>query len=318
MRSLASQSGRVLDILAGNLIRLHDLHKALRALNAEGIHPVALKGFGLLQTHYRDALHRRPMADVDLLLEPQLTERAGKLLMALGYQENSSGTPSYALCRKSSYTKIDLHSGVWYLSPTEVKDFVSRCVYVELQGMPLRVPAPEDHLIYIAVHAVILHGHLRDMWLEDLHRLMSGEPDWSAIVRRACRAGLHTPLRLALERCAAVKGSQVPDAVLEKLVPAAGEGWRTQILETALEQPETPDIGHLLRFLFLKGSRAKAQALARQLFPSEEFLSRRYGLGSRPVFRHSLLRPLRTFGRSVRLLYRLANGGAALSGREAP
>ncbi len=306
--------GEGLDILAGNLIRLHELKIVLKSIHSRGIQPVALKGLALLQTVYSASLAERPMADLDLLVQPEELAPVQTVLNELGYRATVSGENSFVLQRGKSCTKIDVHTGIWHLSSREVREFIGRSRMVVRNGFALRVPIPEDHLIYIAVHAVLLHGHLRPMWLEDMHRLIGIVLDWEAVLRRGHRARVASPLRLALLQSARIRGSQVPEAAIDGLRTSGGNRWKDRFLQAVLQRGEIPDMGHFFCFLYLRHS--KMGALFRYLYPDKKFRQKRYSLGSRPaVLVYAGARPFIALGRTMRLFYRLAAGSTHRTSR---
>jgi hypothetical protein len=251
------------------------------------------------------------MADLDLLIRPRELAPAREALRELGYEASAAGDHSHVLRKGKSYTKIDLHLEISHLPPDELRAFIHRSERVELDGAPLSIPRLEDHVILTAVHAVVLHGHLRPMWLEDIHRLISCQLDWEAVLRRARRLGVTLPLWLAIKESCRVKGSVVPPEVFSRLSSPGGSRMQGWVLERILRRPEIPDMGHLLRFFFLRRQVLnrhflKMGALYRQLFPGREFLKRRYGLESKiSLLLHAVARPFLTARRALRLLYRI-------------
>jgi len=277
----------------------------MEALQEEGIEPLGLKGLALLSTIYSGELAARPLADVDLLIRPGEVEAAGEALGKLGFGRSPGGKHSHVLRRGRSFTKIDLHLQIDYLNGEDLRQLIGRARAVSWEGMRLRVPAPEDHLIYIAVHSVFHHGHLRPMWREDIRRLISGKIDWEAVLRRARRAEVALALGTALEACAGTGGLPVPPAVRRELLEGRRNRLSRWFLLKILGRPEIPDMGHLLQFLFLRRRLGKVPALYRQFFPGREFLKRRYGSRTGGgVLLHALARPIFTLRRITRLLYR--------------
>ena len=110
-------------------------------------------------------------------------------------------------------------------------------------------------------------------------------------------------------------GGEIPTSVLARLAPRGTDRLRSLLLERVLSRPETPEAGHLLRFVFRRGLRQKWRAARRHLFPGTEFLRRRYGVDStRAVARRGAMRPAETLGRTVRLAARLGGRTPARSG----
>ena len=287
-----------LDTLAQNVLRLADLDPLLDAFGARQLRPIALKGLALLHTIYDDELSARPMADLDLLVPPERLSEAEEVLLDQGYTRVPHHQSTFVGGEHG--TRIDLTDSIWYLDRAELQRFIARSTSVERDGRTLSVPALEDHLLFVATHAVVLHGQLRPAWQEDLRRLIAADPTWPDLVDRARRAGLTVPLSCALER-AVGQGAVVPTGVRETLAPRGTDRVRASILGGILGRPETHETGHLLRLLFRRESGGTVRALWKHVFPGREFIERRYGVKGRPaVLAHQAWRPASTALRTVR------------------
>ncbi|CAM5351667.1 nucleotidyltransferase domain-containing protein [Thauera mechernichensis] len=91
-----------------------------------------------------------------------------------------------------------------------------------------RVLAPEDMVLHSAAHLFFneFHKGLRDLY--DLHRLLTHFGDvpafWTVLRRRAFETGLEQPLNDALQHCARVFHTAVPEVELAQVVRA--RSWR--------------------------------------------------------------------------------------------
>jgi hypothetical protein len=75
---------------------------------------------------------------------------------------------------------VDLHDGPASLDTLDFDELASRAVSVTFGELTVRVPAPEDHLRILAVHA-LRHGMVRPLWLSDLAVAVESRPadfDW--------------------------------------------------------------------------------------------------------------------------------------------
>ena len=294
----ATETTTALDTLAQNVLRLADLDPLLDAFDARQLRPVALKGLALLHTIYDGELSARPMSDLDLLVPPERLGEAEEVLLDQGYTRVPHHQSTFVGGEHG--TRIDLTDSIWYLDREELQQFIARSNTIESDGRTISVPALEDHLLFVATHAVVLHGQLRPAWQEDLRRLVASDPSWPDLVERARATGLTVPLSCALES-AVEQGEMVPTGVRESLAPRGTDRLRASILGGVLGRPETHETGHLLRLLFRRESGGAWRALWGHLFPGREFIERRYGVKNRPaVLAHQAWRPASTALRTVR------------------
>lgn len=306
---------RSLDACATNLQLLHEVGRVARRLQRHGIGCLAIKGFALLQTEYRDDPWARSMVDADLLVPTQYLTDAGRILEHMGFKRTPGEQSSYSRRQGELSLRIDLHGRLWYLDSEGLREFWARS-YTPA-GSPVRVPASEDHAILIAAHAVVLHGQLRPAWLEDLARLACSEIDWVTLLARTRRLRMQVPVGVAL-RAVAARGIAVPAGALDMLEPRGLDRWRARILSRFLARPEISDVGHLLRLLAPGRGPSLPRALCGQLFPSRSFLRRRYRkaeASSGSTLRYRVLRPYFTARRLVKVATRVALTNPATSSR---
>jgi len=327
-RASAELGTAALDTLAQSILLEDAAGRVVAEWGARGIPAVALKGLALLRTVYRRDPGSRPMADADLLVPPERREEAEAALVALGFARVPGQISAFVPRSGTPPLRIDLEDEIWYLGPRGTRELFARARLASPASparrgagaageIAIAIPTLEDALLHGAIHAVVMHGQLRPVWLEDLRRLALLGPDWALVAGRARAAGLTAPLGIALER-AARSGAPVPAEILAALRPRGTDRLRAALLARVLARPETAGTGHLLRFLFRRGARAKLRALARQLFPGREFLARRYGARSRgEALLRGALRPAQSAARGCELLARhcLGRGRAGAGGR---
>ncbi len=198
------------------------LDDALQALDAARIRAVALKGPVLAERLYPEA-RARFSADLDLLVAPADLERATAALSALGYAAET-GPPGDYHRRHSHHIHlvsprppmIELHfrayAGFGVIVPAE-PILAAAVPYRTARGFPTWVMAPEDELLYLAIHAA---GHCfeRLLWLYDLKLLLRHDPhlDWVDVARRAHRLRVATAVSLACEMLRRRLGVGIPPA----------------------------------------------------------------------------------------------------------
>lgn len=152
--------------LRWNLIQ----RKAQRTISARvvahfrehSIDPILIKGLAAHLNYPED--HFRYSVDVDLAVAPADFEAAGKLVAA--------GSPGQIL--------IDIHKGLRHLDAVEWSDLFENSVLVDIDGTPVRMLRPEDHLRVLCVHWLNDGGAYRErLW--DIYYAVANRPadfDW--------------------------------------------------------------------------------------------------------------------------------------------
>jgi hypothetical protein len=163
------------------------------------------------------------------------------------------------------------------------EDALVRARAFEMEGRTVRVLAPDDELLYLAVHAAN-HLFARLSWLYDLKLLLRQSAiDWETVVMRARAAGLQGPAGVAFSLLRRALAAPVPESIEEALgagswhaalasgvfsderleqAPWLGHKWTSFALTTALAS--TP--GALLRFAGHHTARGVKRRLAKR-FP---------------------------------------------------
>lgn len=81
---------------------------------------------------------------------------------------------------RSEKNGVHLHDGSGSLDLLDFEELASRALTIALDGQTLRVPALEDYLRILAIHA-LRHDMIRPLWLTDLAVALEGRPadfDW--------------------------------------------------------------------------------------------------------------------------------------------
>jgi|GEM_PF-3000012 len=237
-----------------------DLAAALRALHANAIDVILLKGAHLATLIYPEASHR-PMADFDLLVRRDDMERAADVLNGIGYVTNQV-EPIAEACvesrhiapfQKSGSFPIELH---WALTDTSVPVRIDldglwkRSLEVTVFGERARVLSAEDVVLYICVHAGIVHnfGEKGIRPLLDINAILERcALDWDTVVSRAREWRADRSVYLTLELAKRHGGAAIPDEVLAALKPSRVsqsviEAARHQLFESpGMHLPVHPD-----------------------------------------------------------------------------
>lgn len=182
--------------------------KVLDALASRGITPVLLKGAGLAERLYPEQPLARPASDVDVWVNGEELDEAGRALAGLGFSEqHDPGLVDVAhehhhVSWAGAEGLVELHFRLFAGFGGRVFDDASlraRLVKGVFHGRDVRWLQHEDEFIYLATHAAN-HAFLRASWLVDLQRALArrGDFDW-ARMSAACRAaGFHSAVSAAL------------------------------------------------------------------------------------------------------------------------
>jgi hypothetical protein len=209
------------------LKRLNDF--VLDGLNARGLTPVLLKGFGISSRYWPDwAL--RPSGDVDVLLEPDHIETAVAFLQESGFSEHAdAGHPEGEVhTHHRGFTGklglVEVHFRALEGpggGAIEGPELLARARQATLDGRAVRYLAPEDELVYLASHAA-QHLFQRVAWIYDLTLLIRGEPrlDFERVAQVAAEAKLRASTHAGLVLASRLLNAKVPHAVLDTLAPS--------------------------------------------------------------------------------------------------
>lgn len=220
----------------------------LRCLNDAEVETILLKGAHLSSLIYPEPSHR-PMADLDLMVRVADLQRAEDALKAIGYTTDreqsiadhcTRGRHIPPLVKDGTYP-VEIH---WTLAdPTDdvsvdVDGLWARSRPVTVYGEPARALSVEDVLLYICLHAVVVHQFdekgLRP--LLDVLALLErngSEIDWPALEARSHEWRISRAVYLMLEIARRYGGANIPENVLADLRPAK---TAAKIFDAACEQ----------------------------------------------------------------------------------
>ena len=235
-RSLGREHSREILAPLGHLRRqaaIWDLECAriLGFLRRVGLEPVVLKGGALRDTTY-DEPAQRPIGDLDLLLTPEATDDAIRVLETAGYYEIRSGAVLEWYRRHHYHTAmahpngfvVEVHWGLERASrPWQLRadKFLGRSVLTELTtGVQVRTPSPEDMALHLASQN-LEDDFSRLRRLVDLDRVIAREQgmDWAYLWKSAKDGGLEIVLAYSLQLCYALLRTSVPADFLVRLNP---------------------------------------------------------------------------------------------------
>jgi hypothetical protein len=203
-----------------------------RVLGERGISVMLLKGMHLARFVYAEPA-LRTMADVDILVRREHLAEAERVFLEHGYgptprpdlEEFCRWSNHLAKLSKPDAPVFEVH---WHIErPTspftiDIEGLWERSQAATLESVPVRLPAPEDAIIHLALHGSYHHRFDRSALkgMVDIHTLVVRQKDaidWAALVKRAIDWGaagfLYSTLRLTTD----ILGTPVPESVLRDL-----------------------------------------------------------------------------------------------------
>ncbi len=270
--------------------------KAVKALAAEGIEAMALKGVALLGCAYHDP-GRREMADIDLLVKPDLADRAQEIVQGLGYepvgteavQERTREVHRHLpkLHNHERELSFEVHTHV--VSPSSPLYFDIETVWrqartTELHGVDVLVPSPEHMLLHLCLHFFLDRRFTSGSSLKQLNDVAAyltaddEDVDWDLFATEVEDKSLDAPVFTVLSTAATLLSADVPAEVLDRLRPAEYSKKmeelfiRQRILRTQkLTATELVPHGSVYTF------RAMLRGVFKRVAPSGQYMETHYG-----------------------------------------
>ncbi len=213
--------------VAQQALRSHALLlRCLEAFEGAGLSPVVLKGPVLAARTWPEPL-LRPCVDVDLLVREEELERAREVLREMGLQiqpgtaEHAGEDEHHVVFVTGTGGMVELHHRPLAGLGTSIEwSHLQPVREVPWEGRTVRVLAPEDEVLYLAVHAAN-HLFRRLSWSWDLILFAQAHPalDWDRVVALAHETRLTTPAWAALDSTERVFGLGLSPDVLSALSP---------------------------------------------------------------------------------------------------
>jgi Uncharacterised nucleotidyltransferase len=304
------------------------LKESLEVLGRAGIEVVLLKGAALAITTHR-SFTDRPMADIDMMVDPSKARDAHLLLQQHGWTPDSSGHPDNAWTKhhhllpladkKGSGLRLEIHIAPLPPGHPYNLDFTgmrATAQVMSLDGLQVLVPEIHTYAIHSAIHFAWSHRFESGAFnaFGDLAALEStGRFSWNRLIEMARQASAETCCYWTLRLAKSLADFEVPDAVLKQLAPPITEPFLS-LLEQHFSQlvlrseRACPSVG--LRF------RVWSFAMQTTTSMNEESLQWDIGVRARPPRRMRFVRRLGSHLRRTRQwsLY-LASMVAALPAR---
>jgi hypothetical protein len=309
-----------------NLALTAELLRIVDALAADGVPALPFKGPVLAVSAYGD-LALRTFGDLDVLVHQRDLARAREALLAFGYRPEFALTARQdrAYCKAECALRfhhperdvlLELH---WLLTERylsialPVEELWTRLVPVRLAGRTMPAFAPEDLLLYLAVHGG-KHRWERLEWVCSLAWVAAGRAiDWSEVCRRARASGTERLLRVGLLLAHDLLDLDPPDEIRGEIARDRAAALLAGEIAAGLFVPEAParDANRGGWYLYLLRSRERWRDRARIVLFSSLRLPHPAGeelvaLPSRLSFLYYVFRPIRMVGASLAAAWRHA------------
>lgn len=221
------------------------LTEVLRVAESLDVRVMLLKGAAIAHTLYGGELRRRPMSDIDLLVDPSRAAVLQRALMAGAWQrEGSADTEAVYLEHhhlpplrdaRGSAVVIEIHTGLFPPGspfPLTPELLWSAAVPVSAANAsaPIRaayVPSVPHQLVYLCLHFAWSHAMKFGAWraFRDLSAIAMAGVDWDAFVRDAREMRAATSCYWTLRLACAAAGIPVPAEVGHALRPPRPEAY---------------------------------------------------------------------------------------------
>ncbi|UCG42939.1 MAG: nucleotidyltransferase family protein [candidate division WOR-3 bacterium] len=279
----------------------HRLRPVLRRLRNSGIPVIALKGAFLAESVYGD-IALRPMCDFDLMVPRAQLTRTRLILLDMGFapqegEEVETRRSKHIPPLADSNLIVEIH---WTIATpsgpvrADTAGLWNRARPSSVAGVDVLTLSPEDFLLHLCVHFGCQHGLGIPKAVCDISetiRRFRSEIDWSQVANRARQWHAPKYVGLTLHLAVGMLGTEVPNSILERLVPG---GIDQRLFDAAKEAVLT---GTSVREAAPFGDELR-QARER-IFLSRDEMAKRYPASreSRHLYPYYALR-LRDAGRS--------------------
>jgi hypothetical protein len=263
---------------ARSLLLLEGLRDVAREFHHIGIPFIVLKGITLAKDLYPDDL-LRPYVDVDILIRRSSYEQVKSVLGGIGYDLAEPRLEGDKLAhfgevefvrRVGPPILLDLHWDT-VLASWEPHSLLAseetwqRCRDFDLGGFSIAVLAPEELLVYLAMHLAFHHVFSGLLWFCDLFFLLrkyGNELDWERVYFQAGRFGGRRALEDTLAFARVLLDASVPASILRQLEAASLHRGLFPVRRLLLGAgPPSQGIERYVKFLLIDDMSRRARAL---------------------------------------------------------
>lgn len=214
------------------------LADSVAALAAAEIDVTLMKGAALAVTVYPRFVDR-PMADLDLLVDPRVAQRSHEILRTAGWTLASIPRPADAwrdhhhlpplVDTGGTCLRLELHTAPLVPgSPFELtrSHMVASARRVNLSGTRVLVPDSHLHAVHAAIHFAYSHRFVSgglNVFRDFVALRHSGALSWDGFLEAAVRTRSESCCYWTLRLARALAGVDVPDVLLTALSPGLGD-----------------------------------------------------------------------------------------------
>jgi putative nucleotidyltransferase-like protein len=226
------------------------LKESVASLAAAGIEVTLLKGAALALTVY-SKFGERPMADIDMMVDPSRAAEAHAILQKTGWTIAIASHPAETwrnhhhlpplVDTAGSCLRLELHTAP--LVPghpfrLNQEDMIATARPIDLCGIRVLVPEPHLHAVHVAIHFAYSHqfasGGLNSF--RDLATMRNcGVLTWEQFIAAAAQTQSESSCYWTLRLARSIGGLSVPQHVLDRLSPRLGQRM-SAILEQHFSQ----------------------------------------------------------------------------------
>lgn len=312
-----------------NALLFRDTARAAAMLGRADIPLMLLKGAHLARFVYPEPA-LRSMADLDLMVPRDRLIEAEEIFLGNGYGPTPRPDPVEFCTRSNHLAKLSTPGGTvvelhWTIErPTspfaiDLEGLWARALTVPFENQVVRVLAPEDLLLHLALHVSFHHGFDRSAVkaLVDIRHVVDHHRDaldWNALVARANAWGAGGFTYVTLRLAGDLLGTPVPASVFDTLEHSPVDEEAMVAAQHFVLLPST------LPKVFVEVARRTGSDrwkwVLRRLFPTPMTMARLQGLppGSLWVYPLYLVRLVGLLGRRGLLLLRAIMPGATRAG----
>jgi hypothetical protein len=293
--------------IARNMLLYNELSNVLKAFTDAGIDVIVLKGAFLAEAVYKN-IGLRAIGDVDVLVKKGDLSIAKNALARLGYNPIQCDLTQWHADQGRLLTHMHLppycnKQGLWIevhwdlqtlASPfrIDINAFWSNAQPATIADVDALKLAPEDLLQHLCLH---LDQHLRSgaiplRWYCDIAEVIQHyeeEIDWNYLVQQSKNYGIEDPMYQGVYIVSNYLGSFVSAHVLHDLKPAnvdcdnIDDLFRISLGGTVKKGKE--GMGYFRMITKVDGIVNKAHLLFDAVFPSKEYMMRRYSIKNKKL-----------------------------------
>lgn len=279
------------ETIARNLFLTNELCAIVEALDGHGIPSIPIRGPALAQQLYGDPF-LRPAEDLDLLVHRHDLPAVAAILTQQGYRsvEHRQGfleTFSYSLefVHPASGLYVEPHWSLVYppyVGAVDMAPVWARAVRQQIAGVQMAGLGPIDLVIHLCLHLLHRGDQAPFLWLYELDRLLrekQANRDWDQFVRVAHSMGQGPLVAQALSKVIEHCDTPLPPSLLAQLALSPHPSSLPTI-GLLLTRGQVNGREEFAALWALRSQRSKLRYVLGLLFPSPEFMFRRYRLSS--------------------------------------